>query len=143
MGRQVKFAIGEHVRAKTTILGYGMGENDYYRKVLLEGPTVEGVIIGGCHRSTGTREGGGWDEPPYLAIDKTHFFYEIRTGFTNKPVLAKEEDIQQMKGMYLIPFRKVEMDWPYPPEIIEEMRKQAAMQNRDKHGNFVKGFKDE
>ena len=86
--KNYKFKIGEWVSAEQII---EFRRNKGNRELVKIKKSICGQIVGGCYRKEGQIE---WDEGyQYFVQTKTHFLYQVRLGFANKPILVHEDDL--------------------------------------------------
>jgi len=133
-----KFQIGDWVKSDAHYTKYRLAATSGWVRKVTEKPIV-GRITGGCWKHSGiTRGGNGWEEDyegRYLEVKETHFLYEVKEGFTNKPKYVAEEDIVVtfFDPSDDVPFRKVnvsEADRKFQSE-------QAKSWPRDEKGRFI------
>lgn len=91
-----KFQIGDWVKSNAHYTKYKLAATSGWVRTVIEKP-VEGRIVGGCWKQSGVIRGGHvWEdayEGRYLEVKETHFMYEVREGFTNKPKYVAENDL--------------------------------------------------
>lgn len=132
-----KFQIGDWVRSDAHYTKYRLAATSGWVRTVTEKPIV-GRIVGGCWKQSGVLRGGcgyGEDyEGKYLEVKETHFLFEVKEGFTNKPKYVAEDDIivtffDQGDD---VPFRKVNVSDADKKWLSE----QAKEWPRDEKGRF-------
>lgn len=143
----LKFDIGDWVQFSKTQHRY---VNDTTREVRWEttqSPLRKGRVVGIARRQDGTVKGNtvsyGYDgtdyyEPGYLHVKKVNNFYEVRTGWVNKPFLVKEEDLElcSKEEVYDLPILHTPQYWSEKDK--EFQREEMKDWPRDSKGRWIK-----
>ena len=104
-----------------------------------------GRIVGLCKRQDGVVEWNidwetGYDEGPYLVLDKIHTFYLVRYGWFNKPVCVAAEnmrlatlgEINELPGLF-------QNRQPMSEQAKQYLREDSQNWPRKSDGKFAKG----
>jgi len=155
MKKKPKFNIGDYVEAMPSELTYEHWNKPGNRPrniIIKEKETRRGVIIGAIIRMMGTLAVSSYysEEPPYFTAEKGVLFWQIRTGFLNKPFEALEEDIKLLEPVHLhclmedkaIPWKNTGWTDFAKKAQSEDMKslfkKQPDLFPRDEKGRFKK-----
>jgi hypothetical protein len=147
MTNKNKFKIGDWVKSK------------HYSEIVYEGnkrclfiysksEEFVGQICGAVYRKVGKKTLGtsstiglfAFEEydPPYFDVEKTYFLYQIRIGFTNKPIEVLEKHIEKVDSEgRILPFRYCKV-YRWTENDKKNLREEMKNFPRDKKGRWIK-----